>query len=151
MLQPDQFKPQSRKPGIIGVLNLAFAAIYLLLAVNAFNGLDDAVSRMPSLYRAEMRTAGYLDIAADVIGCVGLLAAGLLLLQRRALGRTLTQVVARFLALAIVIILVYTLFAFGGAAGSILIQLFLGLLLRFAYPIIAARQLAPPAAELGLT
>lgn len=151
MLQPDRPQPQSRKPLIIGSLNLVFAAIYLLLAINAANGMEDVVSRVPSSYRSSMRTANFLDIAADGIGCVGLLFAGILLLQKRASGRTLTQTVARILTAAIVILPAYTLIAFGGAAGSILIQLVLGLLLRFIYPIIAARQLAPPPAELGLT
>ncbi|HLF26662.1 MAG TPA: hypothetical protein VJG32_10020 [Anaerolineae bacterium] len=151
MLQAERSQPQSRKPLIIGSLNLVFAAIYLLLALNAANSMEDAVSQAPASYRSALRTTNFLDIAADGIGCVGLLIAGLLLLQKRAAGRTLTRTIARILTAAIVIIPAYIVIAFGGAAGSILIQVVFGLLLRFAYPIIAARQLAPSPAELGLT
>jgi hypothetical protein len=151
MLETDNSQPQSRKPIIIGILNLVFAAIYLILALNAINNMDDIVSRVPSSYRGSMRIANFLDIAADGIGCVGLLIAGILLLQKRTLGRTLAQVMGRIMAAAIVILVAYTMIAFGSEVGSSFIPLVLGLLLRFAYPIIAARQLAPSPAELGLT
>jgi hypothetical protein len=74
-----------------------------------------------------------------------------LLLQKQATGRTLTRTIAAILGVAIVIMILYTLFAFSGAAGSLLMPLVLGLLLRFGYVFIARWQLAPDPIELGLT
>jgi hypothetical protein len=109
------------------------------------------LSQVPSSYRGALRTANYMDIAADLIGAVGLLIAGVLLLQKQATGRTLTRTMATILGVAIVILVLYTLIAFSGAAGQLLIPLILGLLLRFGYVFIARWQLAPPPHELGLT
>ncbi|HEY4688936.1 MAG TPA: hypothetical protein VIK33_06470 [Anaerolineae bacterium] len=151
MVQTDQPQAQSRRPIVLGVLNLVAAAIYLLLALNAANGLEDTVRQVPSAYRGSMRTLGSMDVVADGIACLGMLLGGLFLLQRRAAGRTVTQLVARLLVVSIVIILLYTIIAIGSAAGSILFTLALGLFLRFAYPIIAARLLNAPPTDLGLT
>ena len=123
----------------------------MLLAVSAANGLEDAVRGVPSSYRSDMRTIGTLDVVADGIACIGMLLGGLFLLQRRAAGRTLTRIVSRILVAAILIIPIYTVIALGAAASQILIASFIGLLIRFAYPIIAARLLNPAPAELGLT
>ena len=113
--------------------------------------MEDAVRAVPSAYRDDMRTIGTLDVVADGIACVGMLLGGLFLLQRRVAGRMVTRLVARILVAAILIIPIYTVIALGSAAGQILITGFIGLLIRFAYPIIASRQLNPAPAELGLT
>ena len=151
MQQIDHPQPQSRKIVIIGILNFVFAAFYLFLAINAANNMEDLLSRAPSSYHSSIRTANFLDIAIDGIGFVGLLIAGIMLLQQRATGRTFMRTLALILTAAIVIILAYTLIAFGSDVGSNLITLGLGLLVRFAYPLIAARLLAPSPEELGLT
>jgi len=151
MVSPDQPQAQNRKPIVIGVLNLAFAVIYALLAINAVNGTEDAIRAVPSAYRNDMRTIGTLDIVADGIACVGMLLGGLFLLQRRVAGRTVTRLVARILVAAILIIPIYTVIAIGAAASQILITGLLGLLVRFAYPIIASRLLNPDPITLGLT
>ncbi len=151
MQQPDSVQTQHRKPIVLGILHLVFAALYLFLASNAFSNMEKFISRVPSSYRSAMRTTNFLDIAADGIGFIGLLIAGILLLQRRALGRTITQTTSKVLIAAIVIIVAYTTIAFGSEAGLIIITLYIGVLLRFAYPLIAARLLAPPPEELGLT
>jgi len=151
MQQTDNPQPQSRKIMILGILHLVFAALYLFLAINASSNMEDFLSRVPSSYRGSMRTANFLDIAIDSIGFVGLLIAGIMLLQKRAMGRTITRTLARVLTAGIVIILAYTLIVFGGEVGSDFITLGLGLLVRFAYPLIAARQLAPSPEELGIT
>ncbi|HJW84574.1 MAG TPA: hypothetical protein VJ754_09755, partial [Anaerolineae bacterium] len=118
MVQPDRPQTQNRKPIVIGVLNLVFAVIYLLLAVSAANGLEDAVRGVPSSYRSDMRTIGTLDVVADGIACIGMLLGGLFLLQRRAAGRTLTRIVSRILVAAILIIPIYTVIAIGAAASQ---------------------------------
>ncbi|MCK5054421.1 MAG: hypothetical protein KAR65_09085 [Anaerolineales bacterium] len=151
MEQTDHPQPQSRKILIIGILHLVFAAIYIYLAFNALLKMEDLLSQVPSSYRGSMRTANFLDIAIDGIGFVGLLIAGIMLLQKRAMGRTITRKLAPILVGGIVVIMAYTLIAFGDEVGSSIIVLGLGLLVRFAYPLIAARQLAPSDEELGLT
>ncbi|MGB2896332.1 MAG: hypothetical protein WBB65_09235 [Anaerolineales bacterium] len=151
MQQTEHPQPQSRKILIISILNLVFAAIYLYLAINAANNMEDFVSRVPSSYRSSMRTANFLDIAIDGIGFIGLLIAGIMLLQKRATGRAFMRTLALILTGTIIIILAYTLIAFGGELGSNIFVLGLGLLVRFAYPLIAARLLAPSPEELGLT
>jgi hypothetical protein len=150
MEQPIQPARPSRKPLIFGILNLLFGALYLYLAINVIRQGEDLLSRVPSSYRGSLRTANYMDIAADLIGAVGLLIAGVLLLQKQATGRTLTRTIAAILGVAIVILVLYTLIAFSGAAISPM-PLILGLLLRFGYVFIARWQLAPPPHELGLT
>ncbi|MCJ7570013.1 MAG: hypothetical protein MUO58_21085, partial [Anaerolineales bacterium] len=133
MQQTDHPQPQSRKIMILGILHLVFAAIYLFLAINAANNMENFLSQVSSSYRSSVRTANVLDIAIDGIGFVGLLIAGIMLLQKRATGRTFTRTIALILTVAIVIILAYTLIAFGGKVGSNLFVLGLGLLVRFAY------------------
>jgi hypothetical protein len=150
MVQPGQPQVQSRRPVIIGVLNLVAAAFYLLLAINATNSMNE-LSGLPSSVRDSVRTMGVIDIAADGVACVGMFLGGLFLLQKRALGRTITRGVAGILVAAIVILACFLVSTFGGAAVSILIPSVLGLLLRFAYPIIVARLLNPSPAELGLS
>ena len=151
MQQTDHPQPRSRKIMILGILHLVFAAIYLFLAINAANNMENFLSQVSSSYRSSVRTANFLDIAIDGIGFVGLLIAGIMLLQKRATGRTFTRTLALILTAAIVIILAYTLIAFGSDVGTNFITLGLGLLVRFAYPLIAARLLAPSPEELGLT
>jgi hypothetical protein len=151
MQQPIQPTSPSRKPLIFGILNLLFAALYLYLAINVIRQGEALLSQVPSSYRGSLRIANYMDLAADLIGAVGLLIAGVLLLQKQATGRTLTRTIAAILGVAIVIMILYTLFAFSGAAGSLLMPLVLGLLLRFGYVFIARWQLAPDPIELGLT
>jgi len=140
----------SRRPLVIGILHLVFAAIYLILAVNATNALDD-VNQLPSSLRGTFRTAGIIDILADGVVCLGLLAAGVFLIQRRELGHRLTRIVAGIAIVSIVVLAIFILTAVSGADGAFLIGGVIGIALRFAYPIIAARLLGPEPGALGLT
>ena len=140
--------PLSRRPVVLGILNLLFAAIYLVLCINAANHLA-AVDQRPSSLRDSFLTAGNLEIVADLLASAWLLVGGILLLKHRQAGRKLTRLVAIICVLMIVYTGYFLVTVGSGLPAGDLIGAIVATL-RFAYPILATRLFDTSRLELGL-
>ena len=142
--------PLSRRPVVLGVLNLLFAVVYLLLGLNAAKAID-TVNQLPSSIRSSVLTAAYLDVLADLLVSAGLFVGGFLLLMHRRAGRQLTRAAAIVGGLMIAYTIVFFLTVGNRMSGASLIGSMIGITLRFIYPIIATRLFDTSRLELGLT
>ncbi|MDE3091782.1 MAG: hypothetical protein KGJ80_20610 [Chloroflexota bacterium] len=141
---------------IVGILNIVFSVIYL-------GCFALAIAVVPSLVETSRRVLGndivVLESVAGVIVnaliFLGLLFSGILLLRGSVWGRSLTLLSA----LVAIIFLVFDgclslsvlgQFAGNPAAAAGFVFGFGGLLLRVAYPIVAAAVLFPSSRALGL-
>ena len=152
------FEPPSRKDGrvqTIGILNIIFSIVYLGCFALSF-------AVIPTVLETARRSVGNIVVLETIVGItvnglifLGLLPSGILLLRSKSLGRSLT----RLAALVAIIFLVFdgcvTLSVMGqlsgypGAATGLIVGLG-GLLVKVAYPIVAAAVLSPSPQDLGL-
>lgn len=150
----------STRVQVIAVLHFAFAVVYLgCMAVAGFT-LATTVDEIRQLYHSDFPiVADSVNAAVQGLTCVGLLVAGILLVQRRATGRTLTVIIGAAVLVFSIIYGTYVTILFSTAQAAVssgqskaflTTGALLGTIIRLLYPTISAGVLLPQPEQLGL-
>lgn len=146
---------------VIGILNIAFAVIFLgCTGIGLFSLLTLANQSRDIFGGNAAIYTDTLNVLTNGGAFLGLLAAGILLLSRKKAGRTITLVLAIAVPILALTLAGITVRLFSGLSAfrqsevsqtSTIIGVFVGTILRALYPVIAGAVLLPKPEELGLS
>jgi hypothetical protein len=151
-------RSQSRAVTTIGILNIAFCVVYVLLGVSGLFMAPRLLKQAQEMAKGPLFVTQFAaSILVNWIVFLGLLISGILLLRRLAAGRLLLRIAAGVLALYLaldlgvaVISAVFTPAQRAAFTWVTVLTALLGTGMRLTYPLIATLVLSPSAERLGL-
>ena len=153
---PSSSMPNPKIKVVIGILNIVFSIVYLGCFVLSFAVVPATVERASQILGNDIvLLESSIGVVVNGLMFLGLLSAGIFLLQGDARGRYLTRLTALVAILFLLfegclsLTLMGQFSSYSGASASIIFSCGV-VAVRFLYPLVAAAVLSPAPQDLGL-